>query len=169
MQRLSRHDAGFTYLVILFFVAIMGAILAVTGVMWSTAQQREKERDLLFVGNEFRKAIADYYERTPGTIKRYPNSFNDLLKDNRQLATVRYLRRIYVDPITAESEWGTVHAPDGGIMGVYSLSTEPPLKHSGFLRRDSSFERADTYAKWRFIYEPQNRVSADSNKGVNRN
>src|SRR5687767_12759040 len=107
MRKIKRSD-GFTYMAVLFFVAIMGIVLSVTGVIWSTAQQREKERELLFVGNEFRKAIGAYYERTPGTVKKYPLSFNDLLKDNRQLATVRHLRRIYADPITAKSEWGIV-------------------------------------------------------------
>ncbi|MGZ5780982.1 MAG: type II secretion system protein, partial [Burkholderiaceae bacterium] len=102
----TQRDAGFTYLAVLFLVAIFGILLAATGMIWSTAQKREKERDLLFVGHQFRKAIGEYYERTPGTVKRYPNSFNDLLKDNRQLSTVRYLRRIYKDPLTTQSEWG---------------------------------------------------------------
>ncbi len=155
----DRHEGGFTYLAVLFFVAIMGVMLAATGVIWSTTQQRKKEQELLFVGNQFRKAIGDYYERTPGTIKRYPNSFNDLLKDNRRLATVRHLRRIYVDPMTAKPEWGVIRAPDGGIMGVFSLSADPALKRNGFLQRDSTFDGADTYLKWRFIYEPKSGVS----------
>lgn len=148
-----RRNAGFTYLAVLFLIAIMGIVLAVAGVMWSTAQRRDKEKELLFVGNEFRKAIAAYYESTPGTVKRYPNSFNDLLKDNRKLATVRHLRRIYNDPITSKSEWGIVRAPDGGIMGVYSMADEPTIKRSGFLLRDRAFENAKLYSDWRFVYE----------------
>jgi type II secretory pathway pseudopilin PulG len=151
----ARRAAGFTYLAVLFFVAIMGVTLAATGVVWSTVSQREKEHDLLFVGNEFRKAITTYYERTPGTVKRYPNSFNDLLKDNRQLATVRHLRRVYRDPMTASLKWGIVRAPDDGIMGIYSLSTEPTIKRSGFFQRDAVFEKQERYVDWRFVYEPQ--------------
>jgi type II secretory pathway pseudopilin PulG len=153
-MRKGQRNAGFTYLGILFFVATMGIVLAVTGVIWSTANQREKERELLFVGHEFRKAIAAYYERSPGTVKRYPANFNDLLKDNRQLATVRHLRRLHADPMTSRPEWGIVKAPDNGIMGVYSLSTQVPIKRSNFLIRDTSFENADKYSQWRFVYEP---------------
>jgi type II secretory pathway pseudopilin PulG len=154
-MRTPKRSGGFTYLGVLFLVAIMGILLGATGTIWSTIQQREKERELLFVGNEFRKAIGSYYERTPGAIKRYPAEFADLLKDNRQLATVRHLRKLYNDPITSESKWGVVRAADGGIMGVHSLSAKAPIKKGNFLQRDSVFENASTYLGWRFVYEPQ--------------
>ena len=150
-----RKDAGFTYLALLFLVAVMGTVLAATGVMWSTAHQRNKERELLFIGNEFRKAIASYYERTPGTVKRYPKSFNDLLLDNRQLSTVRHLRRVYSDPMTSQVEWGIVRAPDGGIMGIYSLSAGATLKQSNFREKDNAFAAAKNYTEWKFVYLPQ--------------
>jgi len=149
------RNMGFAYLAALFLVAIMGILLAATGVVWSTVQKRDKERDLLFVGHEFRNAIAAYYLRTPGTVKRYPNSFEDMLKDNRQLAIVRHLRRVYKDPITAQSNWGIVRAPDGGIMGIFSLSAEPTVKRNGFMQQDSGFENANNYQGWRFVFEPE--------------
>lgn len=153
MQKLIKAG-GFTYLAVLFAVAMMGVALAATGVMWSTTQRREKEQELLFVGNEYRRAIANYYQRTPGTVKRFPQEFNDLLKDNRHLSILRHLRRPYNDPMTNQPEWGIVRAPDGGIMGVYSLAADVPLKQSGFSLRDSMFDKADSYAKWRFVYAP---------------
>ncbi|MES2356529.1 MAG: type II secretion system protein [Pseudomonadota bacterium] len=159
-----RKDAGFTYLALLFFVALMGIVLATTGMLWSTAQQREKERDLLFIGNEYRKAIASYYERTPGTVKRYPDNFNDLLKDNRQLTTTRHLRRLYIDPMTSTPQWGAVRAPEGGIRGVYSLSTDAPLKRNGFTQKDETLNGAKNYTEWRFTYEPPIVATSDSNK-----
>lgn len=153
MQRLIK-SGGFTYLAVLFAVAMMGIALAATGVMWSTTQRREKEQELLFVGNEYRRAIASYYQRTPGTVKRFPQNFNDLLIDNRHVSIRRHLRRHYNDPMTNKPEWGIVRAPDGGIMGVYSLAADMPLKQSGFSVQDSAFEKADSYAKWRFAYDP---------------
>lgn len=51
-------QAGFTYLTILFVMAIAGVILAEVGINWTQDSQREKERQLLFVGNQFRQAIA---------------------------------------------------------------------------------------------------------------
>jgi len=147
-----RSQAGLAYLALLFIVVALGASLALTGTLWSAAQQREKERDLLFVGNQFRQAIGEYYERTPGYIKRYPVEFKDLLRDDRQVGMVRYLRKIYSDPITASLDWGIVHAPDGGIMGVYSKAPGRPIKQQNFLFRDGGFEAAENYAQWRFIY-----------------
>ena len=107
MNAARRHD-GFTYLALLFAVAAMGTLLAVTGMLWSSAQQRLKERELLFIGNAYRNAIATYYEKAPGTLKRYPQTLEDLLLDKRQLAVVRYLRRSYVDPMTLRV--GKIHS-----------------------------------------------------------
>ncbi|MGE0875505.1 MAG: type II secretion system protein [Burkholderiales bacterium] len=114
----------------------------------------EKERELLWVGEQFRQAIALYYYRTPGTVKRYPESLVDLLEDKRHLSVQRYLRRIYLDPVSGKAEWGLVRAPGGGIMGVHSLSDAPPLKRGGFAPAQASLEGAARYAEWRFVYEP---------------
>jgi type II secretory pathway pseudopilin PulG len=150
----TRHQSGFTYLALLFIVATLGALLALSGVVWSTAKQRAKERELLFVGNAYRTAIGLYYERAPGTLKHYPQTLDALLLDTRQLATTRYLRRLYIDPLTATPQWGLVRAPDGGIMGVYSLADVPTIRHGNFDVRDKAFEGAASYSGWRFVYEP---------------
>ena len=158
MNRLHRAtkagSAGFTYIALLFAIAIMGAVLAASGMVWHQGRQREKEQELLFVGGQFRQAIGLYYEHTPGAVKRYPQRLEDLLADPRQIGVQRYLRKIYRDPMTAEIAWGLVHAPEGGIMGVYSLSQEEPIKTGGFNRADSAFEGVGKYVDWRFISKP---------------
>jgi len=157
----ARADqGGFTYLAVLFLVAVMGVALASTGMLWSTAQQREKERELLLVGDQFRKAIGQYYEKSPGAVKKYPNTLSDLLKDERQLATQRYLRKIFIDPMTRTSKWGLVPAPEGGIMGVYSLSESRPLKTANFSEANLALAEKTKYSEWLFVYRPvQSRVS----------
>lgn len=149
-----KQQGGFTYLAVLFLIAVSAAALAATGIVWSQAGQREKERELLFVGDQFRQAIRLYYERTPGGVKRYPQRLEDLLADPRQPALQRYLRQIYRDPMTKENNWGIVRAPEGGIMGVYSLSEEAPLKTGNFRQVDKAFENKSKYAEWQFIYNP---------------
>jgi type II secretory pathway pseudopilin PulG len=59
------RSKGFTYLSLLIVVAITAGALAAAGGVYSQAAQREKERELLFVGEQFRQAIALYYWRTP--------------------------------------------------------------------------------------------------------
>ena len=151
-------QSGFTYLAVLILVAVMGAVWAAIGVVWSTAQQREKELELLFVGNQFRQAIGQYYERSPGGVKKYPTALQDLLKDGRQLGTQRYLRKIFMDPMTSSANWGLVQTAGSGIIGVYSLSEAAPLKTSNFRVADSTFEGSAKYSAWQFIYIQQVQV-----------
>lgn len=151
-MRRHHRQRGFTYMGLLFFVAVMGILLAASGVTWSTVSKREKERELLYIGHQFRAAIKAYYQSTPGTIKRYPEKLEDLLVDRRQAATVRHLRRIYADPITGNRDWGLIRAPDGGIQGVFSVSEQVPMKTGGFTAEDAHFGRVATYSGWRFEF-----------------
>jgi hypothetical protein len=138
----------------LIVVGVMGAGLAAYGELASHAAQREKERELLFVGNQFRQAIGAYYERSPGAVKRFPHKLEDLLEDKRHPMPQRYLRRMYADPITGRREWGVIDAPGGGIMGVYSLSEAQPIKTGGFAVRDSTLAETVRYSDWNFSYVP---------------
>lgn len=148
------RQLGVAYLGLMVFVMLMAATAAVTGEVWLSARQRSAERELLFVGHEFRDAIRSYYMLTPGTVKRYPPVLSDLLKDKRHLQLLRHLRRIYADPLTGLAEWGTVAGPDGGIMGVYSRASGEPLKQATFDAEDAGFEGASSYAGWVFAFQP---------------
>ena len=149
------RQRGFTYLAVLFLVAIMGAVLAATATVWHTLAQRDKERELLYIGHEFRSAIGLYYERTPGTAKQFPKKLEDLLEDKRQTNLARYLRKRYLDPLTASKEWGLVVGPGETIMGVYSLSQATPIKTGNFEEADKNFEGANSYQDWKFVYAPK--------------
>jgi type II secretory pathway pseudopilin PulG len=151
----EQSQRGFTYLGVLFAIVIMGMALATTGQFWSTAQKREKERELLFIGNEFRNAIALYYERSPGPAKQFPKTLQELLKDPRKLTTERYLRKIYRDPMTNKTEWGLVKGPDDRIEGVHSLAQSQPFKTGNFSHADREFEGKLTYSDWKFVYQPK--------------
>lgn len=152
---LLKQQSGFTYLAILFTIAVVGVLLARTGIDWSQSGQREKERELLFIGNQYRQAIAQYYLRTPGMVKRYPNKLEDLLSDARYNPPQRYLRKIYRDPITNSRQWKLVMmSAESGIMGVHSQSDLAPIKITGFGYANHTFEGATKYSAWIFIYLP---------------
>ena len=142
---------GFTYITVLFVVAMLAGSLALIGEVWHTSNLREKEADLLHVGNEYRRAIERYYLTGQ---RQYPKNLADLVKDPRQPGTVRHLRRLYPDPITGKEEWGLVKSADGGLAGVYSLSEGAPLKSAGFAVRDASFEGKTKYSDWQFAFAP---------------
>ena len=145
-----RTTRGFTYLALLFGLAVTGLALASVGVVWHTAAQREKERELLFVGDQFRSAITQYLASSPGA-GRYPARLEDLLLDARYPNVRRYLRRLYRDPMTGGAQWGLVKAPDGGIAGVYSLAVGHPIKSDGFAPEQAEFAGAASYAQWKFV------------------
>ena len=149
-----RHQTGFSYLGVLLLVAILGASLASVGQFWHTAQLREKEKELLFVGNAYRRAIQNYYVNTPGPVKQYPRELRDLVLDPRQQAVQRYLRKLFRDPITGKDEWGLVKNADGSIMGVYSLSEDSPMKVANFSKADAGFEKKQKYSEWKFVFLP---------------
>jgi hypothetical protein len=147
------RQSGFTYLALLLIVAAMGGGFAAYGELASRSMQREKEAELLFVGNEYRRAIGAYYESSPAGYKRYPKSLEALLKDDRFAFNRRHLRKLYRDPVTGGPMEG-VEAPEGGIMGVRSPSSAAPLKSGNFLPGNEAFEGAPTLADWQFVYTP---------------
>ncbi len=142
---------GFTYLAVLFLVAVVGLLTAKTALLWSTLARREREQELLFVGDQYRKAIAQYYWSTPGGDKHYPPSLDALLQDPRFPGARRYLRKVYRDPITDLPQWGIIRAPDGGIMGIYSMASGVPLKQAGFPEKYKDFSGNGDYPSWRFV------------------
>ena len=147
------RQRGYTYIGLLIFIALMGTVLAAAGVVWHTQVQREREQDLLFAGRQFAAAITLFYERTPvGQRQRLPARLEELVDDRRWPVTTRHLRRVYLDPMTGKPEWGVVRAPDGGILGVHSLSREVPIKRSGFGAPYEEFSSATSYQDWRFVY-----------------
>jgi len=146
--------AGFTYIALLIVIAVMGVVLAATGEVWYMAAKREKERELLFVGDQFRRAIKQYAMHSQSASGRYPMSLEDLLKDERYPNTQRYLRKIYIDPITGSSQWGLLKGLNGEIFGVYSLSEDEPVKKRNFSFADASFEDKQKYADWVFMSLP---------------
>jgi type II secretory pathway pseudopilin PulG len=145
---------GFTYLALMLMIVVMGVVLGAATEVWHTAVQREKERELLFVGNQFRTAITLYYKNHA----KFPHNLEDLLKDPQYAFTKRYLRKIYRDPMTGASEWGVVRIADGGIVGVHSLSENRPVKIAGFGVAGNSFDGAVKYSDWVFAYRLRQNV-----------
>lgn len=146
------RQQGLGYLAVLFWLALASLALTGEGLLWSMQRQRDREEELLFIGDEMRRAIGRYHDATPAEPKRYPPSLDVLVQDRRFLPPRRHLRRIYADPMTGKPAWGLVLGADGGVTGVYSTSRQVPVKRAGFAERDIEFEHKTQYAEWRFVY-----------------
>jgi type II secretory pathway pseudopilin PulG len=146
-------EAGFTYIGVLFAVALMGVTLALIATVTSQTQQRDKEKQLLFVGSQFTQAIGSYYNNPPlGKAKQLPKRLEDLLQDDRAVFTQRHLRKIFFDPFTANADWGLIKDASNGIVGVYSKSEIKPIKVANFDKEFSQLEGKKHYSDWKFIY-----------------
>ena len=152
--RSSVSQAGWVLLALLFILAALSTGMASVGTVWTTVAQREKEAELLFVGEQYRRAIESYQQRSPGTDKRSPPSLEALLQDQRFPMPVRHLRRLYPDPMTGRPDWGLVRDAQGGIVGVHSLAEGAPMKTAGFTSVQQGFEEATSYREWVFRARP---------------
>jgi type II secretory pathway pseudopilin PulG len=151
LKRRHGRSGGFTYLGLMIFVALLGIGLALVGQVWHTAVVREKERELLFIGGQIRKAIEAFRARNPAADDGYPKSFDELLRDPHQPGIQRHLRKLYTDPLTGNAEWGLIRSPRGGIAGVYSLGKGAPLKQGNFPAQYEQFASAESYGEWTFL------------------
>ncbi len=149
------RQQGFILLGMLCLVAIAGLALTQASAKYSEARAREREIELLKVGNAYRNAIGSYYNQTPGVVKHYPASLEDLLKDVRFASPRRHIRKLYQDPITQKLGWGMLEAPSGGVLGIYSLSDKKPFKTKNFRFINRHFENQKSYGEWFFAYVPQ--------------
>jgi type II secretory pathway pseudopilin PulG len=150
-----QNNGGFTYLALLLVIVVMGVLLGAATEVWHTTMQREKERELLFVGNQFRLAIGAYYLNH----RTLPHNLEDMLKDPQYAYTQRYLRKIYRDPMTGTKDWALLRGADGGILGVHSLSEMHPVKIAGFGVSGNSFDGAVKYSEWVFAYRARQNVT----------
>jgi type II secretory pathway pseudopilin PulG len=143
--------SGFTYLGLLFLLAIASAGALLITKLYSLELRREKEAELLFVGEQYAAAIGRYREANSALPDPYPKELAALLRDPNAASTRRFLRRLYRDPLSGTLGWGFVRSPLGGIMGVYSLDERAPIKKAGFPAGREEFAAAARYAEWRFV------------------
>jgi type II secretory pathway pseudopilin PulG len=149
--RIARGAArGFTYIGLLILIAIIAVAATATIQLGSVVQRRAAERELLYVGEQFQRALFTYAQRTPAGMPRLPKELSDLLRDPRQPVLLRHLRRIPPDPITGKAEWGLQRTVDGYITGVHSLSEAAPIQVANFEPSFAHLEGAESYREWLF-------------------
>jgi type II secretory pathway pseudopilin PulG len=126
-----RNVRGFAYIALLAAIIIIGISLGAAGKYWSNVMLRDKEEELIYRGDQYRRAIERYFSAVPGS-QAYPQSIDDLLKDNRTATGQRHLRQKYKDPISGEDFVEIRNTLDKRIIGVHSPSEKEPLKKAGF-------------------------------------
>jgi type II secretory pathway pseudopilin PulG len=147
------NQRGVILMKILMMVVVTGLMAGLAGTSWRSTMQQVREEELLWRGDQYRKAIQSYYEVQFGGRQSYPASFDDLLLDPRSLRPVRHLRRLYPEPFSG-ADWVVLKDASGRIKGVHSNSMEEPFKKDGFSDEYDNFKEKMHYSDWEFIYKP---------------
>lgn len=150
-----KKSSGFTFIGLMIIIAISGILLAAVGTVWKQDVQRDREQDLLYYGDAYRRAITQYYDQTPSGLKQFPKKLTDLLSDRRFPRPRHHIRVLYPNPMTEDGSWQLIRVA-GRIQGVTTNSDQAPIKVSGFDTMYASFEQAQTYADWKFVYQKDN-------------
>lgn len=154
MRRTGRlsNQSGITFISAIFAVVLIGVMLAMTGQSWHHVMRNEREKELLFRGDQYFQAISSWYRvRHHGVTAMPLKDVKDLLKDPRYLANVRHLRALYTDPVTGKEFEPVKCASDGSIIGVKSTSQNEPLQTSFLEGSYKHFNGKKKYSEWLFV------------------
>jgi type II secretory pathway pseudopilin PulG len=152
-------ERGFTYLVLLFVLALGGVALAALGEQWVTLMQREREAELLFRGREIAAALAAWRDSAPAGQPSAPEDLQQLLTDTRTKPTRHHLRRLYTDPFTLQADWLLLRDEQGRITALASRSQRPALARPRLPLRARARGSQPTVGDW--LFEPPQAASTE--------
>ena len=132
-------DRGYAFLILMMALTILLISLTTALPDIYTANQREREEELIFRGNEYARAIMLYRRQ----FNRFPSTVDDLVKKTNGY---RFLRHAYKDPMTKSGKWRFIHASAGGaVLDSKTLpSAQPtnPLKNSNSGKEDRTKDQS---------------------------
>jgi len=151
--RLAKRGAtrGFSYIVLLFVVALAGSALAAIGTQWQTLAQRQRELELLFRGLQLRDALQQYAAATPSGQAARPITLAALLSDERSTPPRHHLRRLWLDPFTGQADWVLLHDDAGHIVGLHSAALRPALRRHALPDGVTLVNDGRSVADWHFM------------------
>ncbi len=102
-MKIIANQNGFTYILALTIVMIMGIMLGMVGQSWKTIKQREQEKELLFRGSQIKEAIENWYNPNytkQSQVIRPLMDLKDLLQNPNSLSKIRYLPHTYAAEVS---------------------------------------------------------------------
>jgi type II secretory pathway pseudopilin PulG len=122
-MKMMANQNGFTYILALTIVMIMGIMLGMVGQSWKSIKQREQEKELLFRGSQIKEAIENWNNpkyTIPG-VQRAPQvhplmDLKDLLQDPYSPSKMHFLPQNYAAEL---DEKNPKCAPDCAKLKIY--------------------------------------------------
>jgi type II secretory pathway pseudopilin PulG len=136
-------ERGVAFLILMMILTIL--LISLTAALPDiyTQGQREREKELIFRGNEYARAIMLYHRQ----FNRFPTSVKDLLKKTNGY---RFLRHAYRDPMTRSGQWRFIHANAAGVVLDSKTLKPPSVKKPGETSSDGqspATENSETSGK----------------------
>jgi len=119
-----RREAGFSMAALVIFLTAASILLTISVPSYVMEAKREREKELIFRGEEFTRAIQKYQR----TLNLLPTSVDDLLSSNG----TRFLRKAYADPVSGEPWRVIILNSDGTLTGsnIYPTMANVPTTTS---------------------------------------
>ncbi len=139
-KKIPQHcdrEEGYVLLAVIFLTVLVLVSLAIAAPKVAMSIQRDKERETVHRGQQYKRAIKLYYQK----FGRYPTSIDQLVETNQ----IRFLRKRYLDPLTGKDDWkpvffGQAHVRPLGFFG------QPLMMAAGLGGVGSSMYAATTTA-----------------------
>ncbi len=137
-----RGERGFTMVLLLALIVVMGILLAMSRPTLKAQVQRENEEELIYRGEAIARGLKAYQAK----FNKYPTDLDELMKVRPSL-----LRQKYRDPMTPTGEWEYITQVQPGasgdtrglpIIGVRSRSDENAFK---------LYKNKSLISEWRFL------------------
>ncbi len=90
--------SGYALITAIIAINIFAIFSLMASSMWQREIGRENEKELIFRGNQFVRAISSYRKQHPNT---FPPDIEILEKE-------RFIRKLYSDPVNETGEWNYV-------------------------------------------------------------
>lgn len=113
-------DTGYVLLLVMMMATLLLISLAVAAPSIYVEGQREKEKELIFRGEQYARAIELFHTK----FHRYPTSVKELLHTD----DLSFLKQRFRDPMAKNGKWRFIHATANGII-LDSKILGPPGKN----------------------------------------
>ncbi|MFQ5817370.1 MAG: hypothetical protein ACE5H2_05350 [Terriglobia bacterium] len=113
-MRRGSKQGGYALIILLLVAALVLILLGAEVPRVLTQGQREREEELIFRGEQYRRALALHYRK----YARLPLKLEELVEPTNNL---RFLRQLYPDPMSADGEWRLIRVgPLGEVVGSHT-------------------------------------------------
>jgi hypothetical protein len=107
--RRRKNEEGALLIILMVGVAVAMVGIAVAFQSWSIVWRRDSEEELIFRGQQYVDAIKAYRKEHGN---QCPPNLDELMKPGPR--QVRYIRKLFRDPMTHNGKWGLLYLMPGG-------------------------------------------------------